>query len=432
MPVRADPPELSRLQRPEHLHLSRGTHLPDLVEKERPVVGRLEEAVLETVGSREGPALVAEELALEERVLEGAAVYDRQGGLRPGAVSVERPGDQLLSGSALSLDEDRGVGGRRLVDEPEDPFDAGALPHDLRERVVRLERRFEVLGLTMPQRLLVRGAQNLTEVLEVERLVDEVEGAVASGIGGRLHRTLAAGDHNLRRRRHRAECSEGLRAGHAGLVEGEDDDGDLAAGHLVDRLFSALCRADAVAERGEHPGQEGPDTRFGVGDEHGPLLHRGEKRQGNFPVTRVYSSPIPGAGVKVFRRYADPIPRVHGGLPPSPRGTSGPAASGTGVASPRVRAGSHPPCPADCGSWKAEMEEHGHARPVETHPGPLYVVGGSHLGPSSRRSRRPVLGCSLATELTPADALATTATSSGTRRAGAPLTARAVLAGTAR
>ena len=68
--------ELARLQHPQHLGLGRAaTHVADLVEEDRPAVGHLEEAALARGGPREGAALVAEQLRLDQLRRDGGAVH---------------------------------------------------------------------------------------------------------------------------------------------------------------------------------------------------------------------------------------------------------------------------------------------------------------------------------------------------------------------
>ena len=75
--VAADPLELLLLQQPQHLGLRRRRHVADLVEEERAAVGLLELADAAAVGPGERALLVAEQLALEQRLGDGGAV-DRQ------------------------------------------------------------------------------------------------------------------------------------------------------------------------------------------------------------------------------------------------------------------------------------------------------------------------------------------------------------------
>ena len=289
MPVGADPAELAGLERAEDLDLGRRAHLADLVQEQGALVRRLEEPVLETVGAREGAALVAEELALEEGVLERAAVDDRQGRGRARAVGVERPGDQLLAGAALALDQDRGERPRGLVDQGEHALDSRAPADDLREGVVGLERRLEVQGLAPPDGLLVGRPEDVVQVLEVEGLGDEVEGAVSGDFRGRGHGAAGGGDDDLRRRGHGADRPERVRSRHAGQVQVEKGDADVALGDLVDPFLSGRHGPDRVPEGGEHPPEEGPDGGVLVDYQDDRLVHSRKKATEFLPSSTIQS-----------------------------------------------------------------------------------------------------------------------------------------------
>ena len=72
----ADAAHLARLERAQELRLQLERQLADLVEEERAAVGALEGAGDAGDGAGEGAALVAEELALDQRRRHGAAVDD--------------------------------------------------------------------------------------------------------------------------------------------------------------------------------------------------------------------------------------------------------------------------------------------------------------------------------------------------------------------
>ena len=73
--VVADAAHLALLQRAQQLHLQRQRQLADLVEEERAAVGLLEQSL--PLGGRAGERAlrVAEQLALEQRLGNGAAVH---------------------------------------------------------------------------------------------------------------------------------------------------------------------------------------------------------------------------------------------------------------------------------------------------------------------------------------------------------------------
>src|SRR5205085_217704 len=71
----ADRQDLSLLKRTQELDLQRGGDLPDLVEEQGAAVGDFEEALLVLDRAREAALDVPEELALEQRRRERAAIY---------------------------------------------------------------------------------------------------------------------------------------------------------------------------------------------------------------------------------------------------------------------------------------------------------------------------------------------------------------------
>ena len=115
--VAADALERPLLQEAQQLHLRGQGDLAHLVEEERAAVGLLEAALAPGDRAGERALLVAEELALQERLAERRAVepHERRLGARAGAV--DRLGDQLLAGAALAVDEHAGAARRHLLDE---------------------------------------------------------------------------------------------------------------------------------------------------------------------------------------------------------------------------------------------------------------------------------------------------------------------------
>src|SRR6185295_13789857 len=101
--------------------------LADLVQEQGAAVRRLSLADLARHGSRERPALVAEELAFEERLGEGRAVDGHERLAGPRAPLVQGAGRQLLAGAALAAQQDGRVGGRRPAEEAVDLLHARAL-----------------------------------------------------------------------------------------------------------------------------------------------------------------------------------------------------------------------------------------------------------------------------------------------------------------
>ena len=76
--------ELLLLEDPQELRLEGRAHLAHLVEEDRPPVGELKPPLAAGDGAGEGPLLMAEELALQERLRKGGAGDLDKGLLRPG------------------------------------------------------------------------------------------------------------------------------------------------------------------------------------------------------------------------------------------------------------------------------------------------------------------------------------------------------------
>jgi hypothetical protein len=98
----AHPLHLAALHRPQQLGLQRQGSLTDLVEEEGAAVGDLEVTAAQPVGAGEGAALVAEELAFEQRLGDGGAVDGDEGplGARSGGVDAAR--QPLLADAGLA------------------------------------------------------------------------------------------------------------------------------------------------------------------------------------------------------------------------------------------------------------------------------------------------------------------------------------------
>ena len=101
--VAADRAHLALLEHAQELDLQLDRHLADLVEEQRAAV-RLHEETRAAVGVGERAAHVTEQLALEERLGDGAAVDGDERPLRAPAL-VESAGDQLFAGAAFAGDE---------------------------------------------------------------------------------------------------------------------------------------------------------------------------------------------------------------------------------------------------------------------------------------------------------------------------------------
>src|SRR5437870_7575903 len=108
------------LEDAEQLRLHGRRRLADLVEENGALPRLLEEPVAVTLGAGEGPAHVAEELALEERLGEGGAVLHQERRLRARAAAVDGARQELLASTGLAFEEDGHGAQRGALDERQD------------------------------------------------------------------------------------------------------------------------------------------------------------------------------------------------------------------------------------------------------------------------------------------------------------------------
>ncbi len=144
----AERADLAVLEHAQQAHLHARLGLADLVEEDRAAVGDLEEPALVRVGPGEGAAPVAEELALEERVGERAAVLRHEAALLARARIMDGARDEVLARAGLAGEQHRRVGLGDLLHHVEDALHGGARAHQLVEAVaaLHLAAQVEVLG----------------------------------------------------------------------------------------------------------------------------------------------------------------------------------------------------------------------------------------------------------------------------------------------
>ena len=120
----ADARDLPLLEHAQQLHLRRQRHVADLVEEQRARVRELEapDATLGRAGER--ALLVAEQLALEQRLRQRPAVHGDERLVAPRTEPMDRARDELLARAALALDEHRARHRRDLLDLHEHLADA--------------------------------------------------------------------------------------------------------------------------------------------------------------------------------------------------------------------------------------------------------------------------------------------------------------------
>ncbi len=136
----ADTPKRRRIEHTQQLDLRREAHLADLVEENRPPVCHLEQPGFRAIRAGEGAALVPEQLALQQTLLQRGAFDDDKWAVAPGAARMNQLRDHFLAGTGLARDEHRGVGRRDPLDERE----------HLTERIALADKRIAEVGRRQP------------------------------------------------------------------------------------------------------------------------------------------------------------------------------------------------------------------------------------------------------------------------------------------
>ena len=105
--------ELAFLDHAQQLHLGVQGHVADLVEEDRTAVGQLELALASLgTGAGEGAGLVAEELGLDQVLVDRAAVQPDEGAVAAPAAVVDALAEDLLADARFSAEQHGRVGAR--------------------------------------------------------------------------------------------------------------------------------------------------------------------------------------------------------------------------------------------------------------------------------------------------------------------------------
>ena len=254
----ADALEPPLLQHAEQFRLHGQRDLADLVEEDGAAVGQLEPPLALADGAGERPLLVAEQLALQQRLGQRRAVHRDERVATPGRRVVDRPRHQLLARAGLAEDQHRADRLRHVADQLEDVVHPRALAQDGVERELLVQLLAQLRHLVL-QRPLAQGAlDHQPEVLQVDRLGEEVDGPQPHRLHGLLDGAEARGDDHVGRQPALLHLLEQLQAVDPRHLQVGDD-------HAVGALGQRLQRVAAVG-RGIH-------REAGVGlEEHLDLL----------------------------------------------------------------------------------------------------------------------------------------------------------------
>src|SRR5437764_5177126 len=259
------PLELALLDGAEQLDLHLDGDLADLIEEEGAAVGELEAAGFALDRSGEGALLETEQLGLDQLAGNGGAVDLDERAVAAVGLLVQRGSDQLFSGAALALDQDRGG---RIGDLEDDLLQLEhplSLADDLGKAAPRLVGD-DVAGVEIG---LAGGLGNDRLQLRVlEGLGDEVEGAglhrlyraVHPAVGRHHdHGYVGVGDDHL------AEQREAVHLRHHQI--GDHDVGAVAV-ERRQRLLAVGCDLHLISLTLERGREDLPEALFIVDDEH--------------------------------------------------------------------------------------------------------------------------------------------------------------------
>ncbi len=230
-------------------------------------MGRLDPPLAHPVRAGEGPGLVAEQLCLDHGVRQGGGVDRNEGAVLPAAEIMQRLGDDFLAGSRFPGDQHGRVGGGEM----QDPLAQGSHRRAVAEKPAFQARSvFQAPGqrpvFQNEGTLFHRAAHDLGHIVRIERLFDEIIGAVAHRLDG--HGDIAmASDQDHRNFRvdlpdpaHQTDPVFSLQH-HVG-----HDTAREAGGNLADRLMGA-CRLDRAEIGQSHPLPQGGAHRWIIIDD---------------------------------------------------------------------------------------------------------------------------------------------------------------------
>ena len=280
--VAADALERALLQGAQQLGLQARAHRADFVEEQRAAVRLLQPP--RPTGERAGERApdVPEQLRLEQRVRNGAAVDRHQPLVAARTVVVDGARHQFLARAGLAGDQNRARRAGHGLEELEEIAHRTTASDDALEPIPIPELRPEVLVLGLQPPLLQRRRQDVQQVVEGERLHHEVGGPALDGGDRVLHRAVAGDDH-----RHDLRIALERELDHFGAVDAGqpqigDDRVEGEVGQQVARSFAALRFRHAVAVLDEALGRRFAKRLLVLDEEQVPFWfrHGGMTRRG--------------------------------------------------------------------------------------------------------------------------------------------------------
>ena len=198
-------------------------------------------------GAGERAAHVTEQLRLEQRLGNGAAVERDEPMRAPSAVVMNGARDDFLAGPGIAVDQNRAVGGRHRLEQLKQPRHRPALADDPLEPVALLELRSQIRVLRLQPPLLERRVEHVQQFVDLKRLADEIRCAALDCFDRIFHRAVPGDDDRddvgiaLDRR-----FDDG-RAVDAGEAKIRDDDVEGKVGKLGNRGLAGIGLLHLVA-----------------------------------------------------------------------------------------------------------------------------------------------------------------------------------------
>jgi len=181
------------LQHAQQFHLRGGCEFSDFIQEDGSAIRELKLADAPLGRAGEGAAFVSEKLGLQQCLRDRSAVDLDHALRRARTVSVNGARDHFLAGSGLTLDQDRGIGRRRLADQLVELLHCGAFADDFGFLDSIL---LEAICLELPDAAPVfnRPPELNTQLVKIQRLGQVVESSYCHGFDG--DRAGAIGRHD--------------------------------------------------------------------------------------------------------------------------------------------------------------------------------------------------------------------------------------------
>ncbi|OPZ76724.1 MAG: hypothetical protein BWY77_01837 [bacterium ADurb.Bin431] len=220
----AEADELALLQHPQELDLGGGGQFPDLVEEYGSNPGQLETSRFLPFRAGESPLFMAEKLALEQGLGQGAAVHGDEGLIGAAAALMNRPRHQFLAGAALPADDHRRIGRSHLFNQLVDFLHCSALADHVLEGETLLELHAQVEVLDAELAFFKNVAHLEAELVDLEGFDDIVKGPALHRLHGGAGIGIGGHEQHLGLRPAGLDPLEQLHSAYACHLDIADDD----------------------------------------------------------------------------------------------------------------------------------------------------------------------------------------------------------------